>query len=302
MQLLQFLKHNKFLFLHCFIYIVGFYGIYRLFGDISLWFLVGAFVWSKLIQLIGHSIGFHRYFSHSAFETTKFGHWLICLTSILIGVGSPISYARNHRFHHRVADEKRDLHSPVTDGKIKTFLGLWTFHDLNWFLKKGTVQVRDLIKDPLIRWIHKWYYEIWTVLIISTCLIDWKLMVYGLVLPSLIFHIELNIFVNFFGHSYGYRNFETPDWSRNNMWIQWYNLGEGLHNNHHEHAGLYDFAIYDGEFDPSAWVIDKFLSVKGSKKTKAGRLKIHEPAKFNNKTILHDQKNAYPKWLFSRYQ
>lgn len=274
--LLQYFKHNKFLFFHYFIYIVGFYGIYRLFTDVSIWWFVAAFVWSKLIQLIGHSIGMHRYFSHNSFKTTKLGHWIISWTSLLVGVGSPLSYARNHRFHHRAVDTPNDIHSPVTDGKLKTFFGLWAFHDLNWFLAKGSVQVKDLIKDPLLRFIHQNYYKIWSILLLISFLIDWKLAVYMLVLPSLIYHIELNILINCISHSWGYRNYKTNDHSRNNIWVNWYNLGEGLHNNHHAKPWLYDFATRPGEWDINAWVIDTFFAIP-DERTSLGKTKESLP-------------------------
>jgi stearoyl-CoA desaturase (delta-9 desaturase) len=98
---------------------------------------------------------------------------------------------------------------------------------------------------------------------------------YLLALPSLIYHVELNVWVNCVGHSWGYRNFNTADQSRNNQWVQTVSLGEGLHNNHHAYAKLYDFAIKKGESDISAWFIEKFLAVDGPQ-TKDGKMRINE--------------------------
>jgi len=55
---------NKFRIFLGLVYLTSFYGIYTLFNGVSLWWLLGALVWSKIIQLIGHSVGMHRYFSH----------------------------------------------------------------------------------------------------------------------------------------------------------------------------------------------------------------------------------------------
>ena len=65
----SFLKANKFRLFLSTIYMVSFYGIgTAIFGDVSAWWLLAGLVWSKLIQLIGHSIGMHRYFSHKSFN------------------------------------------------------------------------------------------------------------------------------------------------------------------------------------------------------------------------------------------
>jgi stearoyl-CoA desaturase (delta-9 desaturase) len=151
------------------------------------------------------------------------------------------------------------LHSPVNDGIIKTLLGRWEFHTLEWFMSKKTVIVRDWVKDPTCRWIDKQFYRIWFALIILAMMIDWQIAFYLILMPAFIYHVELNIFVNTVGHTWGYRNFHTSDRSQNNKWVSWWTLGEGLHNNHHANSRLYDFAVAPGEFDPSGWFIDRFM-------------------------------------------
>jgi fatty-acid desaturase len=58
-----------------------------------------------------------------------------------------------------------------------------------------------------------------------------------------------------------YRNYDTPDNSHNNRWILAWNLGEGLHNNHHKFPFDYDTAKKPGEFDLTAWVIKKWFKI-----------------------------------------
>lgn len=272
-KLTHLLNINKFRIFLSIIYLISFYAIYRLFVDVSAWWLLAALVWSKIIQLIGHSIGMHRYFSHKSFNTTLAGEKLMAWTSFLLGVGSPIQYARNHRQHHKVADQPSDWASPNNDGKLYTALGIWEFNSLSWFMQRGGMTPRDLIIHPTYKFIHNYYYVMWTALILITALINWHITLYLVALPSLIYHFELNLFVNCAGHSWGYRNFDTPDFSKNNKLIQWWTLGEGLHNNHHAHAQLHDFAVKKGESDISAWFINKFLAVDGPQ-TQAGRMRI----------------------------
>lgn len=256
-----YINHHRYLWLLSFIYITSIIGIgLVLLGYASPWLLLAGLLWSKTFQFFGHSIGMHRYFTHRAFDTSKFWHQVMCWTSVLLGTGSPISYTRNHRFHHKVVDTPQDLHSPVNDGEFKTFVGWWEFHTTPWFLNKGSVMVRDWIKDPTCKFIDKYFYKIWVALIVSSFLINWQFAVYMVLFPAFIYHVELNIFVNCVGHTWGYRNYNTRDRSKNNQWVSWWTLGEGLHNNHHAKAWLYDFATRSGEFDPSGWFIKKFMA------------------------------------------
>jgi len=270
----KFLNANKFRLFLGLIYLTSFYGIYMLFNGVSLWWLLAGLVWSKIIQLIGHSIGMHRYFSHKSFNTTPFGEKLMAWTSLLLGVGSPIQYARNHRQHHKVTDKETDWHSPVVDGELYTACAIREFNSLKWFREKRGMTPRDLITHPTYRFIHNHYYKIWAALTAVTLLIDWRVTVFLLAIPSWIYHVELNVFVNWIGHTHGYRNFDTEDRSKNNGWVHLWTLGEGLHNNHHANANCYDFAVKDTEaFEVSAWFIDKFLAVPGDN-TERGRIRI----------------------------
>jgi fatty-acid desaturase len=272
----KFINHNKFRLFLGTVYLVSFFAIGLVIaGKVSAWWLLASLVWSKIIQLIGHSVGMHRYFSHKSFNTTLNGERLMAWTSVLLGVGSPIQYARNHRQHHKVTDKPTDWHSPKNDGRLYTALGFWEFNSLSWFMERGGMTPRDLISHQTYRFIHDNYYKIWAGLTIATLLINWHLTLFLLAVPSLIYHIELNLWVNCVGHSWGYRNFETDDQSRNNQWVQTFSLGEGLHNNHHAHAQLYDFAVKRGESDISAWFIEKFLAVPGPQTTQ-GKIRIDE--------------------------
>jgi len=44
---------------------------------------------------------------------------------------------------------------------------------------------------------------------------------------------HVSAFVNSVSHLWGYRNYETNDGSRNNLFVGYFAHGEGWHNNHH---------------------------------------------------------------------
>jgi fatty-acid desaturase len=105
--------------------------------------------------------------------------------------------------------------------------------------------------------------------------VDWRIAVYLLVLPAVYCRIEANVTSNCINHSWGYRNYDTNDGSRNNRWLKYLVAGEAYHNNHHAKPYLYDYAIMPDEYDSSAWLIEKFLAIDGPQ-TQNGKLKIKE--------------------------
>ena len=264
---------NKFRIFVTITYIIGFYGIYRLCIDTSLWWLLIACILTKFIGTFGHTIALHRYFSHRSFNTTEIKEKFLAWISLFVGVGSPIGFAYNHRHHHREADTQLDWHSPKLFGKLYVVLGLWQFHDLAWFDKRGGSIPRDLIKNPTCVLVHNNYYKIWYSLIVLTFLIDWRIAVYVLTLPAVLCRIEANIVVNYIGHSVGYRNFNTNDNSKNNLTARLLVSGEAYHNNHHAYPHLYDFGIMPKEDDFMARLIEKYFAIDGPQ-TQCGKLRI----------------------------
>jgi stearoyl-CoA desaturase (Delta-9 desaturase) len=260
---MNFIKQNKYRILLSLIYLSGLLSIVLVFTHgISAWWLLSALLWNKVIELIGHSIGMHRYFTHKSFKTTALKEKIMGWTSLLLGTGSPIAYVRNHRRHHEVTDKERDVHSPHRHSKWYIALSLWEFRGIKYFMEQGGQAPRDWISNESIRFIHNYYYPTWTILTIITLMIDWKITLYLLYLPAFIYHMQLGILINWIGHNYGYRNFDTDDKSRNNNWVNWWLLGEGLHNNHHAEPWRYNWKITDKDaFDVSGWVVSKFFKV-----------------------------------------
>ncbi len=61
--------------------------------------------------------------------------------------------------------------------------------------------------------------------------------------------------VNSAAHTWGYRNYETTDESRNNLWVALISHGEGWHNNHHADQRAASHGHRPWEFDMSWWII-----------------------------------------------
>ena len=193
------------------------------------WIIIGG---------IGSATVLHRYVSHRAFEARKGFKPILLWIGCLCLQGSPLGWAAIHRgSHHRHADTDRDAHTP----KKGLFYSwhLW-LHDWDkYFNPKYSI---DLIRDPMQMWFAKNYNRIILGTYLVVGLIDWQVLLFGLMIPaaiSLYQESNINVFCHF--PRYGYRNFETKDDSRNVPFLAWITWGQGWHNNHHAKASSYDF-------------------------------------------------------------
>jgi stearoyl-CoA desaturase (delta-9 desaturase) len=187
---------------------------------------------------------------------------IVAVLATLSTSGTTLQYATVHRYHHVNSDNGKDLHSPYEIGFYKSF-----FH---WYEKDptqlaGLSYIKDLLRKPLLIKLHEYYFLVIALYVLSLILIDPVLVIFCYILPvgytwfnggalSLPLHIK----------GAGYRNFETDDFTNNSHFWNWLTLGEGLHNNHHARPGEYNFAFTKnpGEWDFSAWIVDKFLIEK----------------------------------------
>jgi stearoyl-CoA desaturase (delta-9 desaturase) len=185
---------------------------------------------SQLLQTLGITAGYHRYFSHRSFKTGRLVQFVLAWLGCAAMQNGPIWWASNHRRHHRFSDRPGDPHSPVLGG-------FWHAH-LGWVLsgesdRPNLANVRDLSRFPELRLVDrfKWVPTL-TTGVVCWLAAGWPGVVWGLgVATTLAFHAPL--FVNSAGHLWGGQRFDTTDSSRNSPMLGILVLGEGWHNNHH---------------------------------------------------------------------
>mgnify|MGYP003652035380 CR=1 FL=1 len=218
-------------------------------------FNISMFTWSNIIimivsfyvlNLLGIWMTLHRYYSHKSFEfKNAFLKWFFTLLAVIAGRGSPLGWVYLHRKHHAYSDTEQDPHSPK-------YLGYKLF-GFNHYKKQEEEKMQlFLIKDMMTKehlFIHKWYMLIMLFFIALFALVNVESLYFIWVVPSFLIQISQYNF-NYFGHMYGYRNFETRDDSRNNKWLFPILLGEAWHNNHHYDAKNYSMKQNKYEYDP----------------------------------------------------
>lgn len=185
-----------------------------------------------VVRMWGVTAGYHRYFSHRAFKTSRWFQFVLALVATSSTQKGVLWWAAHHRHHHRYSDQPEDLHSPKQSG-------FWWSH-VGWILSRNYDETRfDLIKDfakyPELRWLNRYQLVPPVVLAVSLYLVGgFGLLVWGYFV-STVFLFHGTFFINSLAHVFGRRRYETTDTSRNSFLLALITLGEGWHNNHHHY-------------------------------------------------------------------
>jgi stearoyl-CoA desaturase (delta-9 desaturase) len=214
---------------------------------------------------LGLTVGFHRYFSHRAFATTRFVALALLVMGSMAGRGPMLSWVIMHRRHHECADHEGDLHSPLSP---KTgWRGLIHAH-LTWLVRHDYPNVThyapDLLRDKTVqRWNRSYYTWVLVGLLAPTVLgglLSWSLtgaltgfLWGGVVRLCVVAHTMSTI--NSLCHSFGHRAHARRDNSRNLGWLALLSWGESHHNNHHASPNSASFGRRWSEPDPGFWLI-----------------------------------------------
>lgn len=211
------------------------------------WLVVTIVAW-QVFALIGVSVCLHREIAHRAFASAlplKLFH-LTC--AVIAGQAGPIAWATVHRTHHKYSDTDWDIHSPQE--------GFWAAH-LGWLFQQQKRRSmtefqqppKDLARDRLLRFFQTIHFP--AQFLIFGFLYAWgswpAVCWLGCFRIALTLHSAWSI--NSFGHLYGYRNYDTPDRSRNSRLLAMLTGGEGFHNNHHQCPGAAKLSHGAGEID-----------------------------------------------------
>ncbi|MGA9769631.1 MAG: acyl-CoA desaturase [Blastocatellia bacterium] len=210
------------------------------------------------VRMFGLTAGFHRYFSHRTFKTSRFVQFLFALLGTMAVQKGPLWWAAHHRRHHKYTDQEGDVHSPVKDGFWWSHVG-WVisrrFDATDWNAIKDFARFREL------RWLNT-YHVIPGIALAVACFFGgvlfgesgWQWLVWGFVISTvLLYHGTFT--VNSLAHMWGSRRYKTTDDSRNNFWIALWTGGEGWHNNHHHYMASVKQGFFWWEIDFSYYTL-----------------------------------------------
>jgi stearoyl-CoA desaturase (Delta-9 desaturase) len=204
------------------------------------------------LRIFAIGAGYHRYFSHRAYATSRAFQFALALFSQTTAQKSVIWWASKHRHHHLYSDTPQDVHSPRHKGFIYSHLG-WIFarkHDL-----PDLAKVSDLVRYPELMWLHR--YELLPALAVGVlCFLaaGWSGLVVGFLWSTvLVYHATFCI--NSLAHVSGSKRYVTGDDSRNNFLLAVFTMGEGWHNNHHAYQSSVRQGFKWWEIDPTYYLL-----------------------------------------------
>jgi fatty-acid desaturase len=231
--------------------------------------------------LLGINLCYHRLLTHRGLVCPKWLEHTFAILGVCCLQDTPARWVAVHRRHHQHADEQPDPHSPWVSF-------LWGH--MGWLLvenddlKRRSAYERyskDILRDRFYKRLER--NGLWTLVVVASWMVflfggmgaellmggsvseafqfGASLLVWGVFVRTvLVWHITWS--VNSVTHLWGYRNYETDEGSRNNVFIGLISSGEGWHNNHHAYPRSARHGHYWWEFDVT-WLVIRMLMMIG---------------------------------------
>ena len=199
-----------------------------------------------VVRATGITTGYHRYFSHRSFKTSRPFQFVLALWGTLAAQGGLSWWVSHHRDHHRFTDTEKDIHSPTSHGFLRGHI-TWLFTEDS--KTRGQAQVQDIDRFPELRWLEAVYLPIMIAqgagLFFLGVWLDYlfpglgtsglQLLVWGFFI-STVAVLHTTFAVNSVCHMWGSAPHDAGDDSKNNFVVGLLAMGEGWHNNHHAFA------------------------------------------------------------------
>jgi stearoyl-CoA desaturase (delta-9 desaturase) len=223
---------------------------------------IAMFLATYFINLVYVSVFYHRGLAHGALVLKPWLRWFVVATGNWVTGIDPKAWVCMHRRHHMFSDTERDPHSPVHLG----LLGVATAQLRGYQRTLASLLVgrRDYVEvvadlDFEVNGLNAkrlWWapYALHVGLAVALGIIAHQPWLGVAFLLGATSHPLEGWLVNALGHAVGYRNFNTPDNSRNNLAVAWLVMGEGLQNNHHQRPASANFSVRWWEPDAGYFV------------------------------------------------
>lgn len=223
-------------------------------------FQVSMFLFFFIATGLSITLGYHRLFSHVAFQAS----WPVRLLTLIFGAAafenSAMHWVSDHRRHHKHVDHEEDPYDISQ--------GFWYAH-MGWILFKLDAEppldnIQDLRKDRIFMLQDKYY----TAIAVG----------FGLVLPALLGFLHngwlgalggfllagvarvtavqhMTFFINSLCHTVGSQPYSDRCSARDSWIMAIFTFGEGYHNYHHEFQHDYRNGVKWWQWDPTKWSI-----------------------------------------------
>jgi stearoyl-CoA desaturase (Delta-9 desaturase) len=204
------------------------------------WVEWSGFAVLYVMNILAMTLGYHRFFSHKVFETSKPMRYVIAIWAQLGTFGSLGRWVMEHRRHHVHTDLPGDIHSPHYDDHGRKLSGLakWKYSHLGWVFNTSITDEnfygKGLAEDDAIQFVDRYRIPIFFISVIA---------------------LHAIACTNSFAHMFGPQRFAVNGQARNNWFVALITMGEGWHNNHHALPRTAGTQIAWYEIDMTGWVI-----------------------------------------------
>ena len=201
--------------------------------------------------------GYHRLFSHKAYQANSFLKFIYLLFGAGAFQNSALKWCTDHRRHHTHCDEEKDPYN------IRE--GFWWAH-MGWVMVKeeekyNGIYAKDLASDKLVWLQHKYYLPLCVLsgFIIPTIIGYFMgsalggLAVVGV--GRVVFVHHCTFFINSWAHMWGTQPYTDTNTAKDNFLLAVFSYGEGYHNFHHFFQNDYRNGVRWYQYDPTKWLI-----------------------------------------------
>ena len=204
------------------------------------------------VRIFAIGAGYHRYFSHRAYSTSRAFQFVLAVLAQSTAQKSVLWWAAKHRHHHLHSDTECDVHSPRHKGFFYSHVG-WIFsrqHDTT-----DLVKIADFACYPELMWLHR-YELVPAVALGALCFLigGWSGLVVGFFWSTVALY-HATFCINSLAHVHGSKRYVTGDDSRNNGLLAFFTMGEGWHNNHHACQRSVRQGFRWWEIDPTFYIL-----------------------------------------------
>lgn len=235
-------------------------------------FAVCLCFFNYVIRMFGITAGYHRYFSHRTFKTSRPFQFALAWLGASSAQLGPLWWAAHHRHHHQYSDTEKDAHTPGLKGFLWAHVG-WIF--CPEYQVTHYERIKDFAGFRELRFLETNWLLPPAVMGLSTYGLGWllerfvpqlgtngfQLLTWGFFISTLIVY-HATFCINSMAHIWGSRRYATKDDSRNNWVLALITMGEGWHNNHHQYPSSERQGFYWYEIDATHYIL-KALSCIG---------------------------------------
>jgi stearoyl-CoA desaturase (delta-9 desaturase) len=196
-----------------------------------------------VMNCLGVTITYHRYYSHNSFSFKNKTIKILCVLSGMLSCsGSVLGWVGIHRSHHKHSDTEHDPHQAAR--------GIISMVSIDYKYAPSSKMLVDLLKSKFILFTHRYYFAFaFVYCLVLYALFGLEGLVFGFSLPAFATLFSEG-FTNYINHKNNNKHEATNVW-----WMNFFSFGDGWHKNHHDNPKSFTTSNKWYEIDLSGIVI-----------------------------------------------